>query len=157
MDTVDKATRSKIMSSVGQRNTGPEMTLRKALHRLGLRYRLHDKKLPGSPDIVFSRFKAVLFVHGCFWHRHGCKATTTPVTNKEFWLKKFADNVARDELYIKTLLGEGWRVAVVWECSLKGKDADPDAVARRVREWLGSNEELELVQVDETGHSSPLL
>ena len=85
MDTVDKTTRSKIMSKVGQKNTGPEMKLRKSLHKIGLRYRLHDKRLPGSPDIVFPRFKAVLFVHGCFWHRHGCKATTTPATNVDFW------------------------------------------------------------------------
>ena len=84
MDTVDKTTRSRIMSRVGQKDTGPEMKLRRSLHKIGLRYRLHDKRLPGSPDIVFPRFKAVLFVHGCFWHRHGCKATTTPGTNVDF-------------------------------------------------------------------------
>ena len=88
MDTVDKTTRSRIMSRVGQKDTGPEMKLRRSLHKIGLRYRLHDKRLPGSPDIVFPRFKAVLFVHGCFWHRHGCKATTTPATNVDFGRKK---------------------------------------------------------------------
>lgn len=136
MDTVDKATRSKIMSKVGQRNTGPEMKLRRSLHKIGLRYRLHDKSLPGSPDIVFPQFRAVLFVHGCFWHRHGCKATTTPGTNMDFWRKKFDDNMARDRRDIEVLQNEGWRVAVVWECALKSKHADSDEVARLVSEWL---------------------
>ena len=139
MDTVDKMTRSRIMSSVGQKNTGPEMQLRKSLHRIGLRYRLHDKRLPGSPDIVFPRFKAVLFVHGCFWHRHGCKATTTPKTNVEFWRKKFDENIARDRRYTVALLNGGWRVAIVWECILKRKNADPDTAARLVHQWLETN------------------
>lgn len=142
MDTVDKTTRSRIMSRVGQKNTGPELLLRKSLHRIGMRYRLHDKKLPGSPDIVFPRFKAVLFVHGCFWHRHGCKASTTPGTNVEFWRKKFDENVARDQGHTAALLDGGWRVAIVWECILKGKNADPETAARLVRKWLGSNEKL---------------
>lgn len=140
MDTVDKTTRSRIMSKVGQKNTGPEMKLRKSLHKIGLRYRLHDKGLPGSPDIVFPRFKAVLFVHGCFWHRHGCKATTTPETNVDFWRKKFDENIARDRRHINTLLDSGWRVAVVWGCILKGKRTEPETVARLVREWLETNE-----------------
>lgn len=124
------------MSRVGQKNTGPEMKLRRSLHRIGLRYRLHHKGLPGSPDIVFPRFKAVVFVHGCFWHRHGCKATTTPDTNRDFWSKKFDENVARDRRHNDALLDNGWRVAIVWECSLKGKNADSETVANLVREWL---------------------
>lgn len=136
MDTVDKTTRSRIMSRVGQKNTGPEMKLRRSLHKIGLRYRLHVKRLPGSPDIVFPRFNAVLFVHGCFWHRHGCKASTTPGTNMEFWLKKFDENIARDRRHISALLDSGWRVAVVWECVLKGKNADTDSVASLVCGWL---------------------
>ncbi|WP_300162352.1 DNA mismatch endonuclease Vsr [Solidesulfovibrio sp.] len=135
---MDKTTRSRIMSKVRQKNTGPEMKLRRSLHRIGLRYRLHDKKLPGSPDIVFPRFKAVLFVHGCFWHRHGCKATTTPRTNIDFWHKKFNDNIARDRRNIDALQNIGWRVAVVWECALKGKTADPGEIAVLVQNWLGS-------------------
>ena len=142
MDTVDKTTRSNIMSKVGQKNTGPEMKLRKSLHKLGLRYRLHDKRLPGSPDIVFPRFKAVLFVHGCFWHRHGCKATTTPSTNVDFWRKKFEENTARDRRHTEALLTAGWRVAVVWQCALDGKNADPGEVAKVVRKWLGSSDRL---------------
>ena len=135
MDTVDRATRSKIMASVGQRNTGAEMKLRKALHRLGLRYRLHDKRLPGSPDLVCPRFRAVIFVHGCFWHRHnGCKATTFPKTRQDFWAAKFETNIARDQRNIEELQKEGWRVAVVWECALKGIKGGPDALAHNVNQ-----------------------
>lgn len=137
------------MSRVGRQDTGPEMKLRRSLHRIGLRYRLHDKRLPGSPDIVFPKFKAVLFVHGCFWHRHGCKATTMPGTNVHFWGKKFAENIARDRRYIEALQDAGWRVAVVWECSLKGKRADPDEVARLVREWLVSSERQKIIPAKE--------
>lgn len=145
MDIVDQATRSKIMSKVGQKNTGPEMRLRKALHRLGLRYRLHDKRLPGSPDVVFPRYRAVLFVHGCFWHRHGCRSTTTPENNMEFWLRKFDDNVARDRRHIEELFAKGWRVAIVWECALKGKRGQQieESIAMLVLEWLKGDEQFE--------------
>lgn len=139
MDTVDKVTRSKIMSQVGQRDTGPEMRLRKALHRLGLRYRLHDKKLLGSPDIVFPRFRAVIFVHGCFWHRHGCKASTMPETHRRFWTDKFEANIKRDRRNIKALLKDGWRVMVFWECALNRKKSDMDSIAKKVINWLDSN------------------
>ena len=120
MDTVDKTTRSKIMSKVGQKNTGPEMKLRKSLHKIGLRYRLHDKRLPGSPDIVFPRFKAVLFVHGCFWHGHtNCKYFIVPKTRTKWWLAKINRNKANDEKAQKALRKEGWKVINIWECSLK--------------------------------------
>lgn len=119
MDTVDRNTRSKIMKSVPQKNTKPEIRLRKALHGMGFRYRLHDKKLPGSPDLVFPKHKAVIFVHGCFWHRHGCKQTTTPSTRKDFWENKFKANIERDSQNVSDLEEVGWRVMVVWECELK--------------------------------------
>ncbi|MFH0725773.1 MAG: DNA mismatch endonuclease Vsr [Pseudomonadota bacterium] len=145
VDTVGKTTRSKIMSQVGQKDTGPEMKLRKALHRLGLRYRLHDKRLPGSPDVVFPRYRAVLFVHGCFWHRHGCKATTTPATNRDFWLKKFDENVARDRRNTEALLEKGWRVAVVWGCAIKRKNSNSEAVAQQLRGWLKSDSSISII------------
>ncbi len=138
MDTVDRSTRSKIMASVRQKNTGPEMQLRKALHKIGFRYRVNDKKLPGSPDLVFPKYKAVIFVHGCFWHRHGCKATTTPKTRRKFWEDKFEANVHRDGSNIEALLCEGWSVMVVWECSLKGKKSDINSVVNEVTVWLRS-------------------
>lgn len=139
MDTVDSQTRSKIMGRVGQKNTGAEMLLRRALHRKGLRYRLHDRSLPGSPDIVFPRFNSVLFVHGCYWHSHGCYRSTIPKSSREFWTNKFETNRIRDERSQKLLVSEGWRVLTVWECALRGKLSSPvEDVADAVRDWLES-------------------
>lgn len=136
MDTVDKATRSKIMSKVGQKNTGPEMKLRRALHKLGFRYRVNVKGLPGTPDLVFPKYKSVIFVHGCFWHRHeGCKYATTPKDREEFWLVKFKANMERDRRNIEVLEKLGWRVLVVWECELKVVSSFKDKIYTVV-EWL---------------------
>ena len=119
IDHVSKAKRSAIMKAVGTENTGPEMTVRKALHRLGYRFRLHRKDLPGSPDIVLPKYKTVIFVHGCFWHRHkGCKKATTPKTNTEYWQAKFRQNVDRDKRNKRALEALGWRVVVVWQCEV---------------------------------------
>ena len=137
MDTVDKKTRSRIMASVRQKDTGPETTLRSALHRAGLRYRLHDRTLPGSPDLVFPRFNTVIFVHGCYWHSHGCYKSTVPKSRRNFWKDKFNANRKRDRHKVDLLRDAGWRVLTVWECVLIGKHAlSPDAVAERVRAWL---------------------
>lgn len=107
------------MSRIRGKDTQPELALRKALHRQGFRYRLHDAGLPGKPDLVLPRYKTVVFVHGCFWHRHeGCSIATTPKSNTQFWTDKFERNVARD-IRSQALLEElGWRVFVVWECEL---------------------------------------
>jgi DNA mismatch endonuclease (patch repair protein) len=140
MDTVDKHTRSRIMSSVGQKDTGPEMLLRTVLHGAGLRYRLHDRTLPGTPDLVFPRFRAVVFVHGCYWHSHGCYRSTVPKSRRSFWQNKFTANRQRDSRDVGGLNALGWRVMVVWECALKGKRACPhDAVAQAVKAWLGGS------------------
>ena len=141
MKTVEKLTRSEIMSRVGQKDTGPEMLLRSALHKQGLRYCLHDRRLPGSPDLVFPRFHAVVFVHGCYWHSHGCYRSSIPKTRHKFWTKKFEDNRNRDKRNIESLLQNNWRVMVVWECALIGKNSLPaEKVARQVRIWLcGTN------------------
>jgi len=130
------------MSSVGQRDTGPEIRLRHTLHRLGLRYRLHDRKLPGSPDLVLPRFRAVVFVHGCFWHVHkGCKFSTKPSSRKEFWKEKFKANEKRDRRNYDVLEASGWRVLVVWECAIKGrKGAELDELGIHVTSWLASKE-----------------
>lgn len=117
MDKLNEKQRSWLMSRVRRTNTRPEIVVRRILHRLGLRFRLHAKKLPGRPDIVLSRWRIVIFVHGCFWHRHnGCSKTTTPSSNKGFWLDKFATNVKRDKRCRRQLRDAGWRVIVVWEC-----------------------------------------
>lgn len=118
-DFLTPAERSERMSRIRGKHTRPEITLRKALYRLGMRYRLHGAGLPGKPDIVFPRYKAIVFVHGCFWHRHpGCSIATTPKSNIDFWLDKFQKNIARDTKVVQALELLGWRVFVVWECSL---------------------------------------
>ena len=143
-DIVDSATRSRMMAGIRAGNTRPERLLRSALHKRGLRFRLHARKLPGKPDLTFPRFKAVVFVHGCFWHRHSdCRYASTPTTRPEFWQAKFATNVERDSRNLAMLLALGWRVAVVWECALR-KGVEP--VAEAVLEWLtnSKSEQLEL-------------
>ncbi|WP_081759046.1 very short patch repair endonuclease [Thioalkalivibrio sp. HK1] len=136
-DTVDLKTRSRIMASVGGKNSKAERTLRRFLHAKGFRYILHDRRLPGTPDIVFPRYRAICFVHGCFWHRHpDCKHASTPSTRREFWDAKFRQNVERDRRNRYILLEMGWRVSVVWECAL-GKGKKNDAHARRIARALG--------------------
>ncbi|GJB83451.1 very short patch repair endonuclease [Aeromonas caviae] len=120
IDTLTPSERSKRMSRIRDKNTKPELALRKSLHKLGLRYRLHGSDLPGKPDLVFPRYRTVVFVHGCFWHRHaGCSIATTPKSNTSFWLDKFKKNVARDAQVIAELQAMGWTVLIVWECELK--------------------------------------
>jgi DNA mismatch endonuclease, patch repair protein len=120
VDHVSTARRSEIMASIHSVNTIPELTLRRILHRLGYRYRIHVKDLPGSPDLVFPGRKKVIFVHGCFWHRHkGCAYTTTPKTRTEFWVNKFEANVKRDRRNQQQLKEMGWQFKIVWECELK--------------------------------------
>ena len=119
-DIVSKAKRSSMMAAVRQRHTKPEMNLRKALYGIGLRYRLHRKDLPGTPDIVIVRSQVAIFVNGCFWHRHsGCSKATTPALRAEFWRKKFEANVLRDRKAQSRLRRVGWKVVVVWECQVK--------------------------------------
>jgi DNA mismatch endonuclease (patch repair protein) len=126
-----------MMATIKGANTRPEIALRKALHALGLRFRLHDRKLPGRPDIVLPRWNAAIFVHGCFWHRHeGCRYATQPATRPDFWNEKFAANVARDQRNLESLTAAGWRTQVVWECDLKRYGAA--AVADNLLFWLRS-------------------
>lgn len=129
-DFLTPAERSKRMSRIRSRDTRPEIALRKGLHALGLRFRLDNRKLPGKPDIVLPRHKSVVFVHGCFWHRHeGCKVATTPKSNTDFWVQKFDRNVARDARVTGDLEALGWRVFVVWECELdSGRKASAAAL-----------------------------
>lgn len=126
-----------MMAGIKGRDTGPEITLRKALHRRGLRYRLHGPRLPGRPDIVLPRHRTVVLVHGCFWHRHGCYLTSTPASNSDFWQAKFAGTVQRDARQTHELVELGWRVATVWECALR--ERGPEAVADELIAWLSSS------------------
>ena len=125
--------RSDIMRSVRQKNTAPEMVVRRIAHAIGGRYRLHRKDLPGRPDLVFPRLRLCIFVHGCFWHRHpGCRLATTPRSNVEFWQEKFARNVERDARKENELKIAGWNVEVVWECETR----DPETLKERLRALL---------------------
>lgn len=134
MDTVSPEKRSWVMSRVKGRNTEPERRVRSLLHRLGFRFRIQRKDLPGTPDVVLPKYKTVIFVHGCFWHRHaGCKRATTPANNAEYWQKKFARNVARDALVERTLRESGWRVIIVWECELRDMNVLALSLSRRIR------------------------
>lgn len=139
IDTVDKATRSRIMSAIRGKNTKPEITLRHAIHRRGFRYRLHARNLPGTPDLVFRRYNAVCFVHGCFWHHHeGCKLATIPATRTDYWSEKFEKNVERDKRAKSLLLEEGWRVATLWECALVRDRFE--VTVEKLESWLQASE-----------------
>ncbi|SFQ63322.1 MULTISPECIES: very short patch repair endonuclease [Pseudomonas] len=121
MDVVDQVTRSRMMSGIHGKNTQPELKVRRFLHALGYRFRLHRKDLPGKPDIVLPKLMTCIFVHGCFWHRHpGCRYSTYPSTRSEFWNEKFKKNVDRDARHRASLEAMGWIVLIVWECELKG-------------------------------------
>ena len=126
------------MAAIRGKNTLPEKALRSGLFALGLRFRLHARGLPGSPDLVFQKYRAVVFVHGCFWHRHpGCRFTTVPKNNAEFWANKFSATVKRDQVAVGRLHELGWRVAVVWECAVR---ASPQDAALLLRSWLRSGQ-----------------
>lgn len=142
-DIVPADMRSRMMSGIKGKNTKPEMTIRRALHNSGFRYRLHVKELPGKPDIVFPRWRAVIFIHGCFWHGHDCHLFRLPKTRTQFWLKKINGNVSRDSDVQQRLLEEDWRVATVWECSMRGttKHQIPDIVGE-LNGWLKSSRPL---------------
>ena len=117
--------RSNNMAAIKSKNTKPEIKVRKVLHSMGYRFRLHSKDLPGSPDIVLPKYKTVIFVHGCFWHRHeNCKYASTPKTRQEFWNKKFNENINRDKINQENLSSKGWKIIIVWECEIKDKDFD---------------------------------
>jgi DNA mismatch endonuclease, patch repair protein len=121
------------MSGIRGRDTGPELAVRRAAHRLGYRFRLHRRDLPGTPDLTFPRLAKVLFVHGCFWHRHeGCRLAYEPKSNGEFWRRKFAGNVARDTRTAAELRDRGWEVLTVWECEVREAVDLSEVLVRRL-------------------------
>ena len=134
VDTVSPIVRSRIMANVKSKDTQPEMQVRRMLHGLGYRYRLHRRDLPGRPDLTFPSRKKVVFVNGCFWHQHsGCPRATIPATNREFWIAKLERNRLRDERNQTLLSLDGWKVMTVWECQLR----DIDQVAEYLTAFLG--------------------
>jgi DNA mismatch endonuclease, patch repair protein len=133
-DIMSPEKRSALMSRIRGKNTGPEIAVRQLLHRLGYRYRLHAGDLPGRPDIVIRSRQAVIFVHGCFWHRHTCGLAYVPKTRGEFWHNKFLQNTNRDRRTQRALKAAGWRILVVWECQAEGS---PVRLELRLRKFLG--------------------
>lgn len=127
------------MSGIRGKNTKPELLVRSGLHRRGFRFRLHDKSLPGKPDVVFRQLKAIILVHGCFWHGHDCHLFKWPSTRPEFWSEKIRGNKERDEQHSAAYIRKGWRVLTIWECALKGKyRLDEDELLGRAAAWLRS-------------------
>ena len=136
-DVVDKATRSRMMSGIRGKDTKPELQVRKGLHARGFRFRLHDKQLPGKPDVVLPKYNAVIFVHGCFWHGHDCHLFKVPETRTEFWTEKIVGTKIRDEYQQAQLINLGWRVMVIWECALKGRaKLGVEELADQIESWL---------------------
>ena len=130
------------MAAIKGGHTKPEIQVRKAMHAAGLRYRLHARDLPGKPDLVFPKYKAVIFVNGCFWHHHDCHLFKWPGTRKEFWKTKIDRNVENDERAASALLKAGWRVGMVWECALKGRTRlDSGHAMRTLANWVQSDEQ----------------
>lgn len=122
MDVVGKRKRSEMMSGIKGKDTKPELLIRSLLHRKGFRYHLHRKGLPGKPDLVFPKYKAVIEVYGCFWHGHDCHLFKWPATRKEFWQDKINKNRARDRSNLDKLQNDGWKTLVIWECAIRGKE-----------------------------------
>ena len=133
-DILTPEKRSELMSRIRGVDTKPELFVRRALHARGYRFRTHVRELRGCPDLVFARRRAAIFVHGCFWHRHGCKKTYVPKSRQEFWESKFASNMKRDQRDQKQLVEAGWRVLVVWECEIEAGETTID----RITNFLGS-------------------
>lgn len=135
MDVLSRDARSALMSRIRSTDTQPELIVRRLLHRLGYRFRIHDRRLPGTPDIVLPKYRAVVFVHGCFWHRHaGCQLAYTPKSRRSFWKNKFLQNVRRDQRNRRRLRSLGWRAFVVWQC----ETGDTDLLATRISQALES-------------------
>lgn len=133
-DIFSKHQRSVLMSKVRGADTKPEWILRCGLHRIGFRYRLGNRHLPGRPDLVFPKYRSIVFVHGCYWHRHsGCKDASIPKSNVDFWTRKFAENIKRDQVIERDLRNRGWRVMVVWECELVRNTVE---TIEKVAGWL---------------------
>lgn len=147
IDIVSPHTRSRMMSGIKGKNTKQEILIRKALFKRGFRYRLHERNIPGRPDLVLKKHNAVVFINGCFWHCHDCHLFKWPQTRTEFWSKKLDSNRLRDIRNQQQLEKEGWRVLIVWECAIRGRQKQPlDKIVDRIESWLISNSPLESIE-----------
>ena len=150
-DSFSPAKRSQIMSSIRDRDTKPELLIRKGLHTKGFRYVLNDRRLPGKPDIVFPRYKSVIFINGCFWHGHSCHLFRWPASNQEYWKPKISRTIERDIGNLRSLRKSGWRVLTIWECAFRGKTRlSIETVIETASKWLVSD----LEQIDIKGNGN---
>lgn len=153
-DVADAATRSRMMAGIRGKDTKPELVIRRGLHARGFRYRLHDRQLPGRPDIVLPRWRAVIFANGCFWHGHDCALFHWPATRPDFWREKITRNRERDAAAMERLEQQHQRVLTVWECSIKGKyRLGEDIVIRTAEQWLRSDSMKAEIRGIQNGHS----
>lgn len=140
VDTVSEKTRSRMMSGIRGKDTIPELLIRSGLHKRGFRFRLHYGQLPGKPDLVFPKYRAIILINGCFWHGHNCHLFSWPTTRTDFWRRKITANQVRDERNIVDCQRLGWRTLTIWECAIKGKRRmDADDLTDRAAEWLASS------------------
>lgn len=155
-DIVTPEVRSRMMAGIRGKDTRPELIIRKALFRQGFRYRLHDKKLAGKPDLVLQRYRALIFVNGCFWHGHSCQLFKLPSTRTEFWQAKIDRNRQNDNRAVNALLASDWRVAVIWECALKGRGRwELAALIDVISDWIRSHEPQLEISGQQTNESIP--
>lgn len=146
-DVHDSATRSRNMAAIKGKNTKPELLIRSMLHRHGFRYRIHDKLLPGKPDLVFPKYNAAIFVHGCFWHGHNCHLFKVPGSRTEFWLQKISQNRDNDARSYAGLRQKNYRILTIWECALKGKTRLlPNMLYTKISEWIMSKEISDVIE-----------
>ena len=142
VDRFDTSTRSRVMSKVRGKDTQPELIVRRGLHRLGFRYLLHYKALPGKPDLVFPKYRAIILVNGCFWHKHDCNRFSWPATRKGFWRQKIESNVSRDQANLNYYADHDWKVLQIWECALVGsKRRETPEVLNTAANWLRFDEQ----------------
>lgn len=142
-DIVEPDVRSRMMASVRSKDTKHEVKIRKSLHAVGFRYRIHRRDLPGTPDITFPRYRAIVFVHGCFWHGHSCYLFKWPSTNREKWMEKIKGNRTRDAKAVHALSATEWRVCIIWECAMRGVNRHAlEDVVERVSRWILSKSKL---------------
>ena len=148
-DVVSPKKRSEMMSGIQGKDTKPEILIRKALHRKGFRYKIHDKSLPGKPDLVFPKYNAVIQINGCFWHAHDCHLFKWPSSRPDFWKKKILGNKERDKQNIKELQILGWRVLIIWECAIKGKyKRSLDDIVHQIITWLCSSKAFKVISFE---------
>ncbi len=151
-DVFSKQKRSEVMAAIRSKNTGPERAVRSMLHRLGLRFRIHDRSLPGTPDVVLAKHRTIVEVRGCYWHRHArCMLASDPLSHRRFWQAKFERNMARDKTNLRALRKMNWRTVVVWECELR----KPGRLEKRLRKAFGLRDRGRAVRQD-IGGGRPL-